>query len=76
MVAQIERREAQVDRDSALFLGRQSIGVDAGQGADQGGLAVVDGPAVPSTRSRAPSFMGPYRKSRFGLFLTHAGRPG
>ena len=42
IIAQLERREAQVDRDAALLFGRQAIGVDAGQGADQGGLAVVD----------------------------------
>ena len=42
--AQVERGEAQVDRDPALLLGRQTVGVDAGQGADQGRLAVVDVP--------------------------------
>ena len=41
-ITQLERREAQVDRDAALLLGRQAIGVDACQGVDQGGLAVVD----------------------------------
>ena len=41
-IAQIERGEAEVDRDPALLFGGQSIGVDAGQGADQGGLAVID----------------------------------
>ena len=31
-LAEGKRREAQVDRDSALFFGGQTIGVDAGQG--------------------------------------------
>ena len=42
IATQIERREAQVDGDSALFFGRQSVGIDAGQCANQGRLAVVD----------------------------------
>ena len=42
ILTQVERREAQVDRDPALLFGRQAIGVDAGQGANQGRLAVVD----------------------------------
>jgi hypothetical protein len=40
--AEVEVGEADVDGDTAgLFLG-ESIGVDAGEGADEGGLAVVD----------------------------------
>ena len=40
--AQIERREAELDRDAALLLLGEAIGVDAGQRAHQGRLAVVD----------------------------------
>ncbi len=40
--AQGQRRESQVNRDAALFLGRQAIGVHTGQGADQGRLAMID----------------------------------
>ncbi len=39
-----ERGEAQVDRDPALLLGREPVGIDAGQGPDQRRLAVVDMP--------------------------------
>ncbi len=46
-VAEVERGEAQVDGDPALLLGGQPVGVDAGQGADQGRLAVVDVPGGP-----------------------------
>ncbi len=46
-VAQVERGEAQVDRDPALLLGREAVGVDAGQGPDQRRLAVVDVPGRP-----------------------------
>ena len=40
--AQIERRESEVDGHAPGLLLGQAVGVDAGQGADQGGLAVVD----------------------------------
>ena len=43
-VAQVERRVAEVDRDAALLLLRQAIGVLARQGSDEPGLAVVDVP--------------------------------
>ncbi len=39
---QIEDGEADVDGDAARLLFRQTIAVDAGQGLDQRGLAVVD----------------------------------
>ena len=42
VIADLQRREAQVDRDPALLLGRQAVGVDAGQGPHQRRLAVVD----------------------------------
>ena len=41
-LAQLQGGEAQVDRDPPLLLGRQPVGVDPRQGADQGRLAVVD----------------------------------
>ena len=44
LVAQVERGETQVDRDPALLLGGEAVGVDAGQGPHQRGLAVVDVP--------------------------------
>ena len=34
--------EPEVDRDAATLLLGQPVGVDAGQGANQGGLAVID----------------------------------
>ena len=40
----IERREAQLDRDSAGFLLRQAIALHSGQGSNEGGLAVIDVP--------------------------------
>ena len=43
-LAQVERGEAEVDGDPALLLGGEAVGVDAGQGADQRRLAVVDVP--------------------------------
>ena len=39
---QIEAGEADVDGDAARLLFRQAIAIDAGQGLDQGGLAVID----------------------------------
>ena len=41
-VGLLEEGEAEVDRDAARLLLRQAIGVDAGEGLDQRGLAVVD----------------------------------
>src|SRR2546422_6355799 len=43
-VAERQRREAQVDSDAAALLLLPAVGVDAGQGLDQGRLAVVDVP--------------------------------
>ena len=40
--AELERREAEVDRDAALLLLGQPVGVDPGQRAHERGLAVVD----------------------------------
>jgi hypothetical protein len=39
---QAKGRESQVDGDAAFLLFRQAVRLDAGQCADQGGLAVVD----------------------------------
>ena len=39
---QVERRVAELDRDAALALLGQPVGVDAGERADEHGLAVVD----------------------------------
>ena len=58
-LGEVERREAELDRDAARLLLRQPVGVDAGQRADERGLAVVDvtaqsrGSARPSARSNA-----------------------
>ena len=41
-VREVERRVAEVDRDPALALLGQTVGVLAGQGPDEPGLAVVD----------------------------------
>ena len=45
--AQVERREAQVDRDAALLFGGQAIGVDAGQARTRAVLPWSMWPAVP-----------------------------
>ena len=42
VIAQVEGREADVDGDSAGFLFRQPVGVDAGERLDERRLAVVD----------------------------------
>jgi len=39
---EVEVGEAQVDGDAAALLFFEAVGVDAGEGLDQGGLAVVD----------------------------------
>jgi hypothetical protein len=39
---EVEIGEAQLDGDAALLLLLEPVGVDAGQGPDQAGLAVVD----------------------------------
>jgi hypothetical protein len=41
-VGQVERREAELDRDAARLLLGQPVGVDAGQRSDERGLAVID----------------------------------
>ncbi len=41
---QVERREAELDRDAAALLLGEPVGVDAGQRPDQRGLAVIDVP--------------------------------
>ena len=41
-VSQVQRSEAEIDRDAAAFLFREAIGVDASQRAHEGGLPVVD----------------------------------
>ncbi len=55
--------EAEVDRDAALLLLRQAIGVDAGERLDQRGLAVVDVPRGGDDHDRS-------------LSLSSKGRPG
>lgn len=40
--------KADVDGDAAALFFFQAVGVDAGEGFDQRGLAVIDGPAVPA----------------------------
>jgi hypothetical protein len=39
---QFEMREAQIDGDAAALLFFQAVGINAGQGFDQRGLAVID----------------------------------
>ncbi len=39
---QVEPREPELDRDAALLLLAETVGVDAGQRLDELGLAVVD----------------------------------
>ena len=41
-VRQIERRKAEIDRNAALLLFLQPVGILTGQGLDEAGLAVVD----------------------------------
>jgi len=41
-LAQIEIGKSNIDRDAAALLFRQTISVDAGEGAHQRGLAVID----------------------------------
>jgi hypothetical protein len=40
--AELPSGEAELDGDAAAFLFGEAVGVDAGEGADEGGLAVVD----------------------------------
>jgi len=42
VLAQVEDGEADVDGDAAGLLLRQAVAVDAGEGLDQRGLAVID----------------------------------
>jgi hypothetical protein len=42
VAAQVQRGEAQVDGDPARALGRQTVGVDPGQGTHKRGLPVID----------------------------------
>ena len=42
--SQLQVRESEVNRDAAALLFFQPVGVDAGQGANQGRLAVVNMP--------------------------------
>ena len=44
IIAQLERRESQIDGDSALFLSGQPIGIDPRQGAHERCLTVVNMP--------------------------------
>jgi hypothetical protein len=44
---ELEVREAQLDRDPALLLLLETVGVDPRQGPDEGRLAVVDVPGRP-----------------------------
>lgn len=53
---QREWRESELDRDAARLLGGQAVGVATGEGQHEGRLAVVDVPAVPSTRG-SPSMV-------------------
>src|SRR5690606_27347004 len=46
-VRQVEVGEPQVDGDAAPLLLLEAVGLDAGEGADEGGLAVVDVPGRP-----------------------------
>ena len=54
-VRHLERCESQVDRDPAALLFRESIGVDAGQRANERGLAVVDVPGGPNDHGVMPT---------------------
>ena len=48
----VEPREPELDRDAALALLRQAVGVDAGERLDQRGLAVIDVPGRPERERR------------------------
>jgi hypothetical protein len=58
--AGVEVREAEIDRDAALALLLQPIGVDAGQRLDERRLAVVDvaGGADDDVHAEAEGFKG------------------
>ena len=62
-LAEIERCEAELDRDAAALLLGQPIGVDAGQRLDQRRLPVVDVPGGPEHQRRG-----------FGVRAAHAFR--
>ena len=68
---QLERRVAELDRDPARLLLGQPVGVDAGERADEDGLAVVDvaggaerGQGGVSLRMRSSFVPGSPRPSR------------
>ena len=52
---QVERRVAEVDRDPARLLLGQTVGVLAGQGSDEPGLAVIDVTRRPESQTRRRS---------------------
>ena len=56
-----ERSEPEIDRDAALLLLGQSIGVDARQAAHHRRLAVVDVPR--GAHDREPAHLGPPRSN-------------
>ena len=55
---QLERREAQLDRDAARFLGRQAVGVAAGERQHQRRLPVVDATRGAEDHGRSPARLG------------------
>ena len=64
--AQVGIGEAQLDGDAARFLLGQAVAVDAGQGADQRRLAVVDMPGRPDDHASAAS-SAPWQTAATGL---------
>ena len=61
---QHEWREPELDRDPPLLLLRQTIGVDASEGANEGGLAVIDVPGGPDDHARLTTFSPPITRRR------------
>ena len=41
-ITQLEIGKAEVDRNATSFFFRKAVGIDAGQSADEGALAVID----------------------------------
>ena len=59
---QLEPREAELDRDPALALLGQAVGVDAGERLDQRGLAVVDVTGGPERQRRGAVIVSAQRR--------------
>ena len=74
---QVERREAEFDRDAAGLLLRQTVGVDTGERSHQRGLAVIDvtGGAEDQSGGRVRHAVTPSRRHAVrGPFAARAAR--